>query len=237
MKKLEVSDLSVNYGMIRAVRNVSFDVNEGEIVSLIGANGAGKSTIMNTIMGLVKPAGGSIRWNGEDITNKSTEYIVRKRIVLCPEGRQIFPELTVLQNLRLGAYTVDDSYLDKGINRAFELFPRLAERKSQMGGTLSGGEQQMLSVARAIMSEPDLLMLDEPSLGLAPLVVRDIFDLILKIREEMNMTVILVEQNAKQALKIADRGYVLETGEITMTDTGPNLLNSSKVREAYLGGR
>lgn len=236
MKILEVSGLSVNYGMIKAVRDVSFYVEEGEIVSLIGANGAGKSTIMNTIMGLVPPSNGTILWEGTNITQQKTEKIVRRKIVLCPEGRQIFPELTVVQNLSLGAYTVDESYIKRGLERSFKLFPRLEERKNQLGGTLSGGEQQMLAVARALMSEPRLLMLDEPSLGLAPIVVKDIFELIQRIRAEMNMTIILVEQNAKQALKIADRGYVLETGQITMTDTGSNLLASDKVRAAYLGG-
>lgn len=236
MKLLEVSGLSVNYGMIKAVRDVSFYVEQGEIVSLIGSNGAGKSTIMNTIMGLVPVASGKLTWRNEDITGSKTEKVVKKKITLCPEGRQIFPELTVLQNLEIGAFTLNDEAKNRGIKRAFELFPRLEERQMQMGGTLSGGEQQMLAVARALMSEPELLMLDEPSLGLAPLVVKDIFSLIQRIRKEMNMTIILVEQNARQALKIADRGYVLESGQIMMTDTADKLLASEKIREAYLGG-
>lgn len=236
MKILEVTDLSVHYGMIKAVRNVSFYVNQGEIVSLIGSNGAGKSTIMNTIMGLVPPAGGKIIWNGEEITGNKTEKVVKKKITLCPEGRQIFPELTVIQNLEIGAFTLDEEAKKRGIERAFKLFPRLKERQFQQGGTLSGGEQQMLAVGRALMSEPKMLMLDEPSLGLAPLVVKDIFELIQRIRKEMDMTIILVEQNARQALKIADRGYVLESGQIIMTDSAGNLLESDKIQDAYLGG-
>lgn len=234
---LQVNDLHVNYGMIKAVRGVDFYVEQGEIVSLIGANGAGKSTIMNSIMGVVPSAKGNVKWNGVDITNWKTERIVKNGIVLCPEGRLIFPELTVLQNLHIGAYTVNDELkVTRGIERAFKLFPRLEERKNQLGGTLSGGEQQMLAIGRALMTEPKLLMFDEPSMGLAPLVVKDIFVLIERIRSEMNTTILLVEQNAKQALKIADRGYVLETGEIMMTDAAESLLNSDSIRKAYLGG-
>ena len=237
MKILEVNNLHVNYGMIRAIRGIDFYVDEGEIVTLIGANGAGKSTIMNSVMGVVPIADGKVRWNGTDITAWKTERIVKSGIVLCPEGRLIFPELTVLQNLRIGAYTVNNEVkIQRGVERAFQLFPRLEERKDQLGGTLSGGEQQMLAIGRALMTEPKLLMFDEPSMGLAPLVVKDIFALIERIRSEMNMTILLVEQNAKQALKIADRGYVLETGEIVMTDAAENLLNSDEIREAYLGG-
>ena len=237
MKLLEVNNLHVNYGMIRAIRGIDFYVDEGEIVTLIGANGAGKSTIMNSVMGVVPIADGKVRWNGTDITAWKTERIVKSGIVLCPEGRLIFPELTVLQNLRIGAYTVNNEVkIQRGVERAFQLFPRLEERKDQLGGTLSGGEQQMLAIGRALMTEPKLLMFDEPSMGLAPLVVKDIFALIERIRSEMNMTILLVEQNAKQALKIADRGYVLETGEIVMTDAAENLLNSDEIREAYLGG-
>lgn len=237
MKLFEVNNLHVNYGMIRAIRGIDFHVDEGEIVTLIGANGAGKSTIMNSVMGVVPIAKGKVSWNGTDISNWKTERIVQSGIVLCPEGRLIFPELTVLQNLRIGAYTVkDEAKIHRGIERAFQLFPRLEERKDQFGGTLSGGEQQMLAIGRALMTEPKLLMFDEPSMGLAPLVVKDIFALIERIRNEMNMTILLVEQNAKQALKIADRGYVLETGEIVMTDAAENLLNSDEIREAYLGG-
>lgn len=236
MKILEVSGLSVHYGMIKAVRGVDFYVEKGEIVSLIGANGAGKSTIMNAIMGVV-PMEGSVKWQGEEIAGFKTERVVKSGITLCPEGRLIFPELTVLQNLRIGAYTVkDEAQIERGIERAFTLFPRLEERKDQMGGTLSGGEQQMLAIGRALMTEPQLLMFDEPSMGLAPLVVKDIFSLIQEIRKEMQMTILLVEQNAKQALKMADRGYILETGEITMTDKASVLLESDHVRAAYLGG-
>ena len=192
---------------------------------------------MNSIMGVVPSAKGNVKWNGVDITNWKTERIVKNGIVLCPEGRLIFPELTVLQNLHIGAYTVNDELkVTRGIERAFKLFPRLEERKNQLGGTLSGGEQQMLAIGRALMTEPKLLMFDEPSMGLAPLVVKDIFVLIERIRSEMNTTILLVEQNAKQALKIADRGYVLETGEIMMTDAAESLLNSDSIRKAYLGG-
>lgn len=237
MKILEINNLQVNYGMIQAIRGIDFHVNEGEIVTLIGANGAGKSTIMNSIMGIVPIADGTVTWNGTNITNWKTERIVKSGAVLCPEGRLIFPELTVFQNLKIGAYTVnDEAKIQRGIDRAFDLFPRLKERKDQLGGTLSGGEQQMLAIGRALMTEPRLLMFDEPSMGLAPLVVKDIFALIERIRNEMNMTILLVEQNAKQALKIADRGYVLETGKIVMTDAAENLLNSDEIREAYLGG-
>jgi branched-chain amino acid transport system ATP-binding protein len=237
MKILEVNGLAVNYGMIKAVKGVDFYAEQGEIVSLIGSNGAGKSTIMNSIMGIVPISSGTVNWKGQNIAGTSTDKIVKSGIVLCPEGRLIFPELTVLQNLEIGAYTSgDEALVKRGIARAFEMFPRLEERKNQMGGTLSGGEQQMLAIGRALMTEPDLLMFDEPSLGLAPLIVKDIFSLIQRINEEMNTTILLVEQNAKQALKIADRGYVLETGTIVMTDTAENLLNSDAIKKAYLGG-
>ena len=237
MKVLEVSQLSVSYGMINAVHGVDFYVEEGEIVSLIGANGAGKSTIMNSIMGVVPIKGGRVMWQGQDITGWKTERIVKSGITLCPEGRLIFPELTVMQNLYIGAYTVANmAEVKKRVEHTFSLFPRLEERKDQMGGTLSGGEQQMLAIGRALMTNPKLLMFDEPSMGLAPLVVKDIFALIQRIRNEMNTTILLVEQNAKQALKMADRGYVLETGEITMTDKAKVLLESDHVRAAYLGG-
>lgn len=235
MALMEVKDLSVHYGVIKAVKGISFHVNEGEIVTLIGANGAGKSTTMKTIAGLIKPASGSILFNGEEIAKAKPSEIVKKGICLSPEGRQIFPSLTVMQNLEMGAYTVSREVRNRGIERAFELFPRLKERAKQDGGTLSGGEQQMLAVARALMAEPKLLMLDEPSLGLAPIVVQDIFRLIQKIRS-MGTTIILVEQNARMALSISDRGYVLETGNIVLSDTGERLIASEKVRAAYLGG-
>lgn len=235
MALLEVKDLAVNYGSIKAVKNISFHVDEGEIVTLIGANGAGKSTTMRTISGLIKPAAGTITFNGTDITKANPAEIVKLGICLSPEGRQIFPELTVLQNLEMGAYTVSKEVKDRGIERAFQLFPKLKERAKQYGGTLSGGEQQMLAVARALMTEPKLLMLDEPSLGLAPIIVQEIFALIQQIRS-MGTTIILVEQNARMALNVSDRGYVLETGNVVLMDTGKNLLRSDKVREAYLGG-
>jgi len=235
MALLEVKDLAVNYGSIKAVKNISFHVDEGEIVTLIGANGAGKSTTMRTISGLIKPAAGTITFNGTDITKANPAEIVKLGICLSPEGRQIFPELTVLQNLEMGAYTVSKEVKDRGIERAFQLFPKLKERAKQYGGTLSGGEQQMLAVARALMAEPKLLMLDEPSLGLAPIIVQEIFALIQQIRS-MGTTIILVEQNARMALNVSDRGYVLETGNVVLMDTGKNLLRSDKVREAYLGG-
>jgi len=235
MALLEVKDLAVNYGSIKAVKNISFHVDEGEIVTLIGANGAGKSTTMRTISGLIKPAAGTITFNGTDITKANPAEIVKLGICLSPEGRQIFPELTVLQNLEMGAYTVSKEVKDRGIERAFQLFPKLKERAKQYGGTLSGGEQQMLAVARALMAEPKLLMLDEPSLGLAPIIVQEIFALIQQIRS-MGTTIILVEQNARMALNVSDRGYVLETGNVVLMDTGKNLLRSDKVREAHLGG-
>lgn len=235
MALMEVKDLSLQYGVIKAVKSISFHVNEGEIVTLIGANGAGKSTTMKTIAGLIKPTSGSIMFNGEEIARSKPSEIVKKGICLSPEGRQIFPNLTVMQNLEMGAYTVSREAKNRGIERAFDLFPRLKERAKQDGGTLSGGEQQMLAVARALMAEPKLLMLDEPSLGLAPIVVQDIFRLIQKIRS-MGTTIILVEQNARMALSISDRGYVLETGNVVLTDTGEKLIASEKVRAAYLGG-
>jgi branched-chain amino acid transport system ATP-binding protein len=232
---LRVSNLSVNYGDIRAVKNISFEVNKGEIVTLIGANGAGKTTTMNTIAGLIKPTSGEIIFLGENIVGVSPAQIVKRGITLAPEGRQIFPELTVLQNLEMGGYITSKHQVAAGVNQAFELFPHLRERASQYGGTLSGGEQQMLAVARALMSSPKLLMLDEPSLGLAPLIVQEIFKLIVRI-SEMGTTIILVEQNARMALSISDRGYVLETGNVVMSDTGERLLASDQVRKAYLGG-
>ena len=236
MKMLEVNDLKVNYGSIKAVQGISFYINDGEIVTLIGANGAGKTTTMNTLLGIIKPVDGQILFQGNDITKVSSTEIVKGGIALSPEGRQIFPRMSVVENLVLGAYVLNDKeFIQSGIDQAFELFPRLKERESQIAGTLSGGEQQMLAVARALMSKPKLLMLDEPSLGLAPIVVEDIFRLILRIRK-MGTTVMLVEQNAKMALGISDRGYVLETGKIVLTDKGKDLLNNPKVIDAYFGG-
>ena len=230
---LKIEDLRVNYGGIEAVKGISFEVPEGEIVTLIGANGAGKSTTLRTIAGLVKPASGRITFQGEEITGLSPDRIVSKGITLVPEGRHVFPDLTVLENLKIGAYLRRDS-IEEDLNKVYNLFPRLKERSWQAAGTLSGGEQQMLAVGRALMSRPKLMMLDEPSLGLAPLVVQDIFSIIREINRQ-GVTVLLIEQNANMALKIADLAYVLETGRITMSGTGAELLANEKVKEAYLG--
>ena len=230
----EIRGLSVNYGGIEAVRDISVSVEEGTIVTLIGANGAGKSTTLRTIAGLVKPRGGKITFMGEDITGKDPAYIVGKGITLVPEGRRIFPDLTVLENLKIGAYLRQDS-IEEDIEWVYSLFPRLRERSWQYGGTLSGGEQQMLAVGRALMSKPKLMMMDEPSLGLAPLVVKDIFSIIEKINKE-GVTILLIEQNANMALKIADIGYVMETGQITLSGKGSDLISDEGVRKAYLGG-
>lgn len=230
---LSIQGLQVNYGGIEAVKGVSFDVPEGEIVTLIGANGAGKSSTLRTIAGLVKPKSGTITYMGEDITGKDPTTIVTKGITLVPEGRRIFPDLTVKENLKLGAYTRKDDLTDD-INWVYDLFPRLKEREWQAGGTLSGGEQQMLAVGRALMSRPKIMMMDEPSLGLAPLVVRGIFDIIKEVNKQ-GVTVLLIEQNANMALKTAHKGYVLETGRITMSGTGAELLADESVKAAYLG--
>lgn len=230
---LKIENLSVNYGGIKAVTNVSLEVEDGSIVTLIGANGAGKSTIMRTVAGLVKPAEGKITYNGEDITGMRANEIVNKGITLVPEGRRIFPNLTVLENIKIGGYTRKDKLTDD-IEWVYNLFPRLKERYWQMAGTLSGGEQQMLAVARALMARPKLMMMDEPSLGLAPLVVRDIFDIIGKISAQ-GVTILLNEQNANMALRIADKGYVMETGRVTICGTGEELLNNESVKAAYLG--
>ena len=230
---LKINDLKVNYGGIEAVKGVSFDVPEGEIVTLIGANGAGKSSTLRAIAGLVKPAAGSIEFNGEDITAKEPNAIVSKGITLVPEGRKIFPDLTVLENLKIGAYLRNDD-LTEDLNWVYDLFPRLKERSWQEGGTLSGGEQQMLAVGRALMSRPKIIMMDEPSLGLAPIIVRGIFDIIKEINAR-GVTVLLIEQSANMALKTANAGYVLETGRITMSGKGAQLLADEKVKAAYLG--
>ena len=230
---LSIRDLKVHYGGIEAVKGISFDVEEGSIVTLIGANGAGKSSTLRSIIGLVKPAGGQILFRGDDITNYDTNVIVRKGITLVPEGRRIFPDLTVQENLRVGAYLRSDD-ISADFQWVYDLFPRLKERTWQPGGTLSGGEQQMLAVARALMSRPKLIMMDEPSLGLAPLVVRGIFDIIREINAQ-GVTVLLIEQNANMALKVADYAYVLETGRIGLSGTGKELLTNDDVRKAYLG--
>ena len=230
---LSIKDLKVRYGGIEAVKGISFDVREGEIVTLIGANGAGKSSTLRTIAGLVKPAGGSISFNGEDITGANPTEIVKRGVTLVPEGRRIFADLTVLENLRIGAYLRHDS-LKEDIEWVYSLFPRLEERSWQAGGTLSGGEQQMLAVARALMSRPKLIMMDEPSLGLAPIVVRGIFDIIREINKR-GTTILLIEQNANMALQAADSAYVLETGRITLSGSGEELLKNEAVQAAYLG--
>ncbi len=230
---LSIRDLKVNYGGIEAVKGISFDVQEGSIVTLIGANGAGKSSTLRSIVGLVKPSSGKIIFRGDDITNKDTNVIVKKGITLVPEGRRIFPDLTVLENLRVGAYLRSDD-ISADLAWVFDLFPRLKERSWQAGGTLSGGEQQMLAVARALMGKPKLIMMDEPSLGLAPLIVRGIFDIIREINQQ-GVTVLLIEQNANMALKTADYAYVLETGRIGLSGTGKELLVNEDVKKAYLG--
>ena len=232
---LKIENLHVNYGGIQALRGISLEVPDGKIVTLIGANGAGKSTTLRTITGLVKAASGSIQWNGEELLGKSIDRIISEGIAMSPEGRRVFPDMTVLENLKIGAYLrKDKAEIEKDIQWVYQLFPRLQERSWQLAGTLSGGEQQMLAVGRALMSRPKLMMLDEPSLGLAPLVVQDIFKIIQEINRQ-GVTVLLIEQNANMALKIADYAYVLETGNITMSGTGAELLVNEKVKEAYLG--
>lgn len=230
---LQIKDLSVNFGGIKAVDGISMQVPEGKIITLIGANGAGKSTILRSVSGIVKPQHGDIVFDGESIFGKTPDAIVSKGITLVPEGRRVFPNLTVLENLKIGAYLRKDK-LDDDIEYIYSLFPRLKERNWQLAGTLSGGEQQMLAVGRALMSRPRLIMMDEPSLGLAPLVVKDIFEIIKTINKS-GITVLLNEQNANMALKIADLGYVIETGRITLTGTGEELLSNESVKEAYLG--
>ena len=232
---LKVDDLHVYYGSIHAIKGVSFEVNEGEIVTLIGANGAGKSTTLNTVAGLLKPRIGTIELEGKSLLGVAPHKIVSRGMALCPEGRRVFLQLSVQENLEMGAYTRPASEIAESMDRIYQQFPRLKERYKQVAGTLSGGEQQMLAMGRALMSKPKLLMLDEPSMGLAPLLVEQIFSII----EELNAagtTILLVEQNAQMALSIANRGYVLETGKIVTTGTGAELLNDDAVRKAYLGG-
>ena len=232
---LKVRDLVVAYGGIEALKGISVDVPDGQIVTLIGANGAGKSTLLRTIMGLVKPRSGSVEYNEENIKDLNSQHIVSRGITLVPEGRRVFPNLTVLENLRIGAYLrKDEEGIAKDIKRIYEIFPRLEERNWQMAGTLSGGEQQMLALGRALMSRPKLIMMDEPSLGLAPLVIKDIFNIIRRINES-GTTVLLVEQNANMALKVAHHAYVLETGRIKTEGSGRELLENEEIKEAYLG--
>ena len=231
---LSVENLHVYYGAIHAVKDVSLHVQEGEIVTLIGANGAGKSTVLNTISGILKPRSGKIQFMDHSLAGVAPNKIVQTGLVQCPEGRRVFARMTVEENLEMGAYTRPNAKFDDNLAHVYELFPRLKERRTQVGGTLSGGEQQMLAVGRALMSRPKLLMMDEPSLGLAPLVVRDIFSIIQEINKQ-GVTILLIEQNANMALKIADVGYVLETGRITLTGSGEELLTNDAVRAAYLG--
>ena len=230
---LKIDQLKVSYGGIQAVKGITLEVPERKIVTLIGANGAGKSTTLRTIAGLVKPAAGRIHIQGDDITGLSPDRIVSKGITLVPEGRRVFPDLTVLENLKVGAYLRKDD-LEEDIQWVYDLFPRLKERSWQPAGTLSGGEQQMLAVGRALMSRPKIMMMDEPSLGLAPIVVQGIFDIIREINKQ-GVTILLIEQNANMALKVADLAYVMETGVITRKGTGQELLNDESIKEAYLG--
>ena len=233
---LKVENLSVRYGMIEAIRNISFEVNDGEIVTLIGANGAGKTTTLQTISGLLKPASGAVYLDGQDITKIPPHKIVTMGLAQVPEGRRVFAQMSVIENLELGAYyRKDRNGIEADMKNVFELFPRLEERKNQLAGTLSGGEQQMLAMGRALMAKPKIMLMDEPSMGLSPLLVREIFRIIEDINQQ-GTTVLLVEQNAKMALGIAGRAYVLETGKITLEGTGAELAASEQVRKAYLGG-
>lgn len=232
---LKVENLVVSYGGIEALKGVSLDVPEGKIVTLIGANGAGKSTLLRSIIGLVKPANGSIKYGEDELIGLNSQKIVEKGLTLVPEGRRVFSNLTVAENLQIGAYMrTDTAGITADINRVYELFPRLQERSWQMAGTLSGGEQQMLAVGRALMSRPKLMMMDEPSLGLAPLVIKEIFNIIQRINKQ-GVTILLIEQNANMALKVADLAYVMETGRITMTGSGKELLENPEIKAAYLG--
>ena len=233
---LAIDGVSTYYGNIRALDGVSMDVQRGEIVALIGSNGAGKSTLMMTIFGAPRARSGAIRFDGQDITQMPTHEIARMRIAQSPEGRRIFPRMTVLENLQMGASLDNLAYFDEDAEKVFALFPRLKERLTQRGGTLSGGEQQMLSIARALMARPKLLLLDEPSLGLAPIIVKQIFDAIRALNETQGLTVFLVEQNAFGALKLAHRGYVMVNGRVTMSGSGRELLANPEVRAAYLEG-
>jgi branched-chain amino acid transport system ATP-binding protein len=233
---LQVDGVHTYYGAIEALHGISMQVEEGEVVTLIGANGAGKSTLLMTICGSTPARYGRVSFLGDDITRRPTYEIIRRGIAQSPEGRRIFPRMTVLENLQMGALTADPQYFEDDRRRVFELFPRLAERQHQRGGTLSGGEQQMLAIGRALMSRPRLLLLDEPSLGLAPMIVKQIFEVIREINRTQRVTVFLVEQNAFHALRLADRGYVMVNGEITMTGSGRELLANEEVRAAYLEG-
>ena len=236
MSILHVEDLNVYYGSIHAVKSISFDVEEGEIVTLIGANGAGKSTTLNTVAGLLKPREGKVEFEGESLLGIPPHKIVSRGMALCPEGRRVFLQMSVRDNLEMGAFTrTDSAEIADSLEMVFERFPRLKEREGQSAGTLSGGEQQMLAMGRALMSKPRLLMLDEPSMGLAPILVQEIFNII-KALHDAGTTVLLVEQNARMALSIADRAYVLETGKVSMSGNAADLANDERVKQAYLGG-
>ncbi len=236
MKSLQISNLVAHYGNIQALSGVNLEVNAGEIVTLIGANGAGKSTLLMNICGVVRASKGSVIYEGQDITQKPVHQIIKLGIRQSPEGRRIFPHMSVLENLKMGAFITNPEFFEEDLQHVFELFPRLKERESQRGGTLSGGEQQMLAIARALMGRPHLLLLDEPSLGLAPLIVKQIFEIIERINKENKMTIFLVEQNAFHALRLADRAYVLAHGEVIRSGSGKELLNDSEIKAAYLGG-
>jgi len=235
MSMLEIKDLEVYYGMIQAIKGVSFDVNEGEVIALIGANGAGKTTILHTITGLINAQKGSVWFEGKDITKVPAHKIVSMGMAHVPEGRRVFANLTVLQNLKMGAYTrKDKTEIEQTLDSIYKRFPRLMERQNQLAGTLSGGEQQMLAMGRALMSHPKIILMDEPSMGLSPIFVNEIFDIIRAVSES-GTTVLLVEQNAKKALSIADRAYVLETGKIVLSGKASDLLNNDSIKKAYLG--
>lgn len=235
MAMLEVKDLEVYYGMIQAIKGVSFEVNQGEVIALIGANGAGKTTILHTITGLLAPKKGSVLFEGKDITKIPAHKIVSLGMAHVPEGRRVFADLSVYENLKMGAYTrKDKEEIEKSLDRVYERFPRLKERKNQLAGTLSGGEQQMLAMGRALMSQPKIILMDEPSMGLSPILVNEIFDIIQEVSKS-GTTVLLVEQNAKKALSIADRAYVLETGKIVLDGKAETLLNDDSIKKVYLG--
>ncbi|MCC2595615.1 ABC transporter ATP-binding protein [Pusillimonas sp. MFBS29] len=231
---LKLQNVHTYYGAIQALNDVSVEVNKGEIVTLIGANGAGKTTLLMTVCGSPRASSGTVSFLGEDITQMHTHKIMQRGIAISPEGRRVFPDLTVAENLKMGGFFLKRDDIDAGLDHVYTLFPRLKERGNQRAGTMSGGEQQMLAIGRALMTRPQLLLLDEPTLGLAPLIIAQIFDIIRTIREE-GVTVFLVEQNANKALQVADRGYVLETGKVVLADTGANLLVNDEVRKAYLG--